>query len=275
MKCKIYDDDVLNHIQDVELMILKDFIKICQENNLKYYLFFGTHLGAIRHKGFIPWDDDIDIMMFREDYEKFLKIMESLNSKKYEILDCRYHEDYFFQFGKLCLKGTHASEEWDNQISYKTGIHIDLFILDKVPNNKLKSYLFVRRCFILNKLYALSTIKLEGYSRLFQLMTNFMHNLLNVFGFNSRYFQKRVSKVFRKYEFSDSDYVSDLTLNEKLIFKIDDFEPHSEVDFEDISACIPKESDDILKRLFGDYMKLPPEDERVNHALETIDFGKY
>ena len=275
MKCKIYDDDVLKHIQDVELMILKDFIKICEENNLDYYLFFGTHLGAVRHKGFIPWDDDIDIMMFREDYEKFLKIMESLNSNKYEVLDCRYKSDYFFQFGKLCLIGTHTSEEWDNQISYKTGIHIDLFILDKVPNNKIKSFIFIRRCFILNKLYALSTIKFEGYSKIIQLITGFMHYILNHLGFTSKYFQKRVSKVFRKYEHDETNFVSDLTLNEKLRFKISDFEPHEEVIFEDIIARIPKESDDVLRRLFGDYMKLPPEEERFNHALDTLDFGKY
>ena len=67
------DEDTLQHIKDVELLILKDFIDICDENNLDYYLFFGTEIGAVRHKGFIPWDDDIDIIMFREDYEKFLK----------------------------------------------------------------------------------------------------------------------------------------------------------------------------------------------------------
>ena len=120
-----YDDEILKHLQNIELMILKDFIEICEKNNLKYYLIYGTQIGAIRHNGFIPWDDDIDIIMFRDDYEKFLKIMDSINSEKYEILDCRYKSDYFFQFGKLCLKDTHCSELWDSHISYKTGRHDD------------------------------------------------------------------------------------------------------------------------------------------------------
>ena len=68
-----YDEDEINHIKEVELMILKDFIEICDKNCIEYY---GTQIGAIRHQGFIPWDDDVDVMLFREDYEKFLKVME-------------------------------------------------------------------------------------------------------------------------------------------------------------------------------------------------------
>ena len=75
------DAETLQHIKDVELLILKDFIDICDENNIDYFLFFGTEIGAVRHQGFIPWDDDIDVIMFRDDYEKFLKIMEGLNNE--------------------------------------------------------------------------------------------------------------------------------------------------------------------------------------------------
>lgn len=270
-----YDDDLLKHIQNVELMILKDFIGICEENGLKYYLFFGTHLGAVRHQGFIPWDDDIDIIMFRDDYEKFLRIMESKKSEKYEILDCRYNSEYFFQFGKMCLKGTYASEVWDDQISYKTGIHIDLFILDKVPDNGIRGKLFVRKCLMFNKLYAMSTIKLEGYPKWILFVTDMMHTILNGLGFSPKYFQKKVTKAFKKYESLETNYYADLTMNEKLIFEISDFDPCFQLKFEDILANIPKESDDVLSRLFGEYMQLPPEEERFNHALEHIDFGDY
>ena len=82
-----YDTDTLKHVQEVQLMIFKDFIEICEKNDLEYYAYGGTVLGAIRHKGFIPWDDDIDILMFREDYEKFLKIMGETKSSKYELLN--------------------------------------------------------------------------------------------------------------------------------------------------------------------------------------------
>ena len=86
VKFKKYDDETLNHLHDLELMILKDFSKICEDYGLKYYMYAGSLLGAIRHKGFIPWDDDLDVVMFREDFEKFKKIFPTLRSDKYELL---------------------------------------------------------------------------------------------------------------------------------------------------------------------------------------------
>lgn len=75
MKYNEYDDKTLKHLQSLELMILKDFIKICEENNLTYYMYAGSLLGTIRHNGFIPWDDDLDVIMFRDDFEKFKKFL--------------------------------------------------------------------------------------------------------------------------------------------------------------------------------------------------------
>ena len=86
MKFTDYDLETLNKLQNMELMILKDFIKICAENNLIYYMYGGQLIGVIRHEGFIPWDDDIDVIMFREDYEKFKEIFLSSHSEKYELL---------------------------------------------------------------------------------------------------------------------------------------------------------------------------------------------
>ncbi len=133
--------ETLEKLHDVEIEILDEFVRVCKKNNLKYFLVGGTLLGAVRHEGFIPWDDDIDIGMPREDYEKFLKVMEEKNSEKYTVFDSRYDENYFFQFGRLSLNGTYWSEYWDNQVPFKLGIHIDLFILDKVPENKFKRFL--------------------------------------------------------------------------------------------------------------------------------------
>lgn len=83
------NEETLQHIKDVELMILKDFTEICDENNIEYYLIYGTQIGAIRHQGFIPWDDDVDVILFREDYEKFLNVMEKILMKntQYSIQD--------------------------------------------------------------------------------------------------------------------------------------------------------------------------------------------
>ncbi|WP_406536800.1 phosphorylcholine transferase LicD [Methanobrevibacter sp.] len=269
------DGDTLQHIKDVELLILKDFIDICDENALDYYLFFGTEIGAVRHQGFIPWDDDIDIMMFREDYEQFLKIMEEKSSEKYTVFDIRYDENYFFQFGRLSLNGTYWAEYWDNQVPFKLGIHLDLFILDKVPNNNFKRFLYMRICLILCKLCSISSIKIEHPSNIVKWVTNFLHVIFNKIGLTPKYFQKKMLKLFRKYENQDCKYHADLTMNEQPYFKIEDLKPAKLVKFEDIYAKIPNNQEATLGQIFGDYMQLPPEEERVAHILNEIDFGKY
>ncbi len=269
------NEDTLQHIKDVELLILKDFIDICDENNIDYYLFFGTEIGAVRHQGFIPWDDDIDIMMFREDYEKFLKVMEEKNSEKYTVFDIRYDEHYFFQFGRLSLNGTYWAEYWDSQVPFKLGIHLDLFILDKVPDNKFKRFLYMRRCLVLCKLCSISSIKIEQYSNLVKTVTHLLHFIFNKIGLTPKYYQKKMLKLFRKYENQDCKYYADLTMNEQPYFKIEDLKPAKLVKFEDIYAKIPNNQEATLGQIFGDYMQLPPEEERVPHILNEIDFGKY
>lgn len=271
-----YDDIVLKHLQEVELNILKDFISICKENNLNYYTIYGSLIGAVRHHGFIPWDDDIDVIMFREDYEKFLKIFESKKGNKYELLETRYQDDYFLLFGKMSLKNTSFGEFWANQVSFNLGIFIDIFVLDNVPNNKIKRFLFRKHCFLLDKFLSITSIKLNNdYNRFIRIISNGMNILFNKFGFNSHFFQNKAQKLFRKYEHIQTEYVSDLTVENQIVFKKTDFYPPKKVKFEDIEVNIPNNYDDILKIVYGDYMKIPPEEERINHILYNIDFGDY
>ncbi|WP_407453036.1 phosphorylcholine transferase LicD [Methanobrevibacter sp.] len=269
------NEEILQHIKDVELMILKDFIDICDENNLDYYLFYGTEIGAVRHQGFIPWDDDIDVAMFRDDYEKFLKVMEEKNSEKYTVFDIRYDENYFFQFGRLSLNGTYWSEYWDSQVPFKLGIHIDLFILDKVPNNKLKRFLYMRRCLLLCKLCSISSIKIEYDVKLVEVISNIFHSIFNKIGLTPKHYQKKMVKLIRKYENQDCEYYADLTLNTLSYFKIEDFKPIKKVKFENICVNIPNNQEATLGQVFGDYMQLPPEEDRVGHELNNVDFGIY
>lgn len=269
------DDSTLQHIQNVELMILKDFIDICDENQLDYFLFFGTEIGAVRHQGFIPWDDDIDVILFREDYEKFLKVMENKKQDKYTVYDIRYNEQYFFQFGRLSLNGTYWAEYWDNQVDFKMGMHIDLFILDKVPNNKIKRFLYMRKCLYLCKLCSISSIKVEEGSVLVKTIANSLHTVFNMIGLTPKHYQKKLLKLFMKYSDNDCEYYADLTMNEQPYFKMEDFKPAKKVKFEDIYAKIPNNQEATLGAIFGDYMQLPPEEDRVAHILNEIDFGDY
>ena len=115
---KEYDDETLSQLHEVQIEILDEFVKICEKHQLSYSLVGGTLLGAIRHKGFIPWDDDIDVGLLREDYDKFIKIAKEELSDKY-YLDCfEYNKDYYLPFAKIKKNNTifneHLSRNYKN-----------------------------------------------------------------------------------------------------------------------------------------------------------------
>ncbi len=269
------DEDTLQHIKDVELMILRDFTKICDENDIEYYLIYGTQIGAIRHQGFIPWDDDVDVLLFRKDYEKFLKVMEENPTEKYTIFDSRYDSEYFFQFGRISLNGTYWAEYWDSQVSFKLGIHVDLFILDNLPNNKFQRWLYIQRCYFMARLHSISVLTFDNYSKPINFILNTSHKFLNLLGLTPDYFQKKLLKLFTKYWSNDGEYVTDLTLMERVTFLKTDFKPPKKAKFENYEFNIPNNDYNSLTPIYGDYMQLPPEEDRVAHILNEIDFGPY
>ena len=270
-----YNDETLHKIQELELMILKDFIAICEENNLEYFIYGGSALGAVRHGGFIPWDDDIDIIMFRKDYEKFKEITLAKPNKKYDFLTSKT-KDYFFLFSKIMLKDTVFEEWWVNQVDFNLGIYIDIFVLDNVPDNKLKRFIHVKRCRILDKLPAISVVKFEDYPFIVQLLTNITHKVFKLLNIKRESLIAKTQKLLTKYNNQDCKYVCDISaLNHPQIYKIADFKPHKKIKFENLEVTCPNNVDNILTQIYGNYMELPPESERYNHITKKIDFGPY
>ena len=270
-----YSDETLHKIQELELMILKDFIAICEENNLEYFIYGGSALGAVRHGGFIPWDDDIDIIMFRKDYEKFKEITLAKPNEKYDFLTSKT-KDYFFLFSKIMLKDTVFEEWWVNQVDFNLGIYIDIFVLDNVPDNKLKRFIHVKCCRILDKLPAISVVKFEDYPFIVQLLTNITHKVFKLLNIKRESLIAKTQKLLTKYNNQNCKYVCDISaLNHPQIYKIADFKPHKKIKFENLEVTCPNNVDNILTQIYGNYMELPPESERYNHITKKIDFGPY
>ena len=132
------EHNILRKVQEVELEILNVVHRVCVENHLKYSLAYGTLIGAVRHQGFIPWDDDIDICMPREDYDKFLKIWSRYNFKDYILQNIETDEDFTQNFTKIRKNHTTFLQPKEEQYKYHKGFFIDIFPGDRVPDSKFK-----------------------------------------------------------------------------------------------------------------------------------------
>lgn len=276
MKLKEYDDETLKHIHDVELMILKDFIKFCDENNITYFMYAGSLLGTIRHNGFIPWDDDLDVGMLRDEFEKFKKLYSS--NEKYELLSIESEEDYTYFFAKLSLNNTRFEEKWASQLGFDIGFNIDIFVLDDLTDNKYKRSYQLKKAFLYNRLIIMSKIRLDDLPFVSKLISHSMYHLLNLFKLNPSKLNKRCLNFLNKYSDANAKNVFDISAmahEYPLIYDKSDFKDVEKVKFEDIYVNVPKNYDKILTELYGDYMQLPPEDKRYNHPIDFIDFGKY
>ncbi|MBR3112635.1 MAG: LicD family protein [Methanobrevibacter sp.] len=275
-KSKRYNDETLKHLQQVQMKILKYFIEVCEENNLTYFIYGGSLLGTIRHKGFIPWDDDIDVIMFREDFEKLNNIFEKSIDSKYSFINVLNEETFPYTFGRLLLKNTEFSEWWYDQVNFKQNIFMDVFILDNIPNSKFKRFIHKWKSFTLNQLTMYALIKFDNISKFKKIIQNIVYYLIKILHISPYSIKKKCVESFSKYEHENCDEVCDFpAVCQMPVYYKTDWLPPKRAQFEDIEVNIPKDYDKILKRTYGDYMALPPEESRWRPAPEKIDFGEY
>ena len=133
-----YDEKTLKKLQKIELEILQDFDDLCTENGLSYFGGGGTAIGAVRHKGMIPWDDDIDVGLVRKDYVKFLKIAKQKKwAEKYSVINAETMENYPLMSTRWCKKGTKFKEDALKTLDGDLGIFLDIYCFDNIPDNEL------------------------------------------------------------------------------------------------------------------------------------------
>ena len=260
----------LKEIQGYQLKILLEVKKICEKNNIKYFLSAGTLLGAVRHKGFIPWDDDLDIGMLRSEYDKFLNIAEKELSS-----------EYFLQtLNKVRLNNTIYREYLSRNCKINSGIYIDIFPYDNVPDSKLlrtkqkiETYI-LKRLLLMAKGYEMTW---ENSNKIKKYVCKIARAFLKLIDINK--LKSALLKSMKKYSSSKSKYIINIggaygykkQMVERLWMKdtIDGI-------FEGYTFPIPVGYDYYLKHLYGDYLKLPPEDKRYNrHNIMEISLGDF
>lgn len=258
----------MNEVQQKILIIADEIKRICEKFSLRYYLDFGTLLGAVRHKGFIPWDDDIDFCMPRADYEKFIELCKT-ELKDQFALRCMNEEKYIYYYVKIDDKTTTMIEDFNSSSGYKGGIFVDIFPLDALPNGKMKRKIYILKC---KYLYLRANLALVDFSS--KRYPWYKRIIINVFKHsNGKKFLFKLNELLKKYDYDSAELVSsDILHNHPVSRKL--FEESAHYMFEGLEFLSVKNADEYLTELFGDYMQLPPVEKRVSNHYYTLDINK-
>lgn len=260
IRCDFPVSEKRKKVWKVELDILADFVSICQRHDLKYFLFAGSLLGAARHQGIIPWDDDIDVAMPRADYDKLLQIAPTELQEQHVLVTPENREEFYLLFSKICNKNTAAMEDcyWQHGYSYEQGIFLDIFPFDNLPESKFSAKLHhirIRLSYILVMLRKGFPINEEKYGKLVKFGCNVVKGLLSCIS------MKRVlsmhHKVVTKYNKRDTKVLSFIAPGYTPAFNCLTEWANDLIDapFEHLTVKIPRKYDEYLTNHFGDWHK--------------------
>lgn len=282
MLYKEYDPETLQKLKNMELEILKDFQELCNRHNLDYFAGGGTAIGAVRHQGMIPWDDDIDVNLIRKDYELFLKYAKEEYNDKYEIMNAEESELYPLMSTRWMRRGTKFKEEGFKDLDLNLGVFLDVYCFDNVPDDDKKMRKQGRKVWFLNKLMILKAVEkpvlyFGGWKAKFVYFASYIvHHLMNIFHISNRFLYTQVKKELTKYNGEKTQriaYYFDPTPFTSVI-RYDDTFPTRVVPFDNGEMRVGNHVERYLERRFGDYMTLPPEDKRHNHPPYEFDLGE-
>lgn len=252
-QCRNIQVDILNYIDAT-----------CREMNIEYSLAYGTLLGAVRHQGFIPWDDDIDVFLMREDYDKLLLKLKQNSNKKYKIIDDT-NSAYYYPFAKIVDMETIAKME-DNTTEH--GIWVDIFPLDNLPDNPIKRWMYLKCCFMYRSVIIAMTTDFRasnlGKKKIIKYLLN---NIANIIG--KQNIIKQYIALIRAYIDRKTEYVGCLSSPyiEREMLERNKIKVITRMLFEGKEYSAIKEWDYYLRKLYGNYMTLPPLDKRRVHSI--------
>lgn len=259
-------------LQKKQLEILDEIKRLCEKHKIKYWLDSGSCLGAVRHKGFIPWDDDIDLGMLRKDYDKFIKICKKELDNKFYLQTTETDNNFALEFTKIRMNNTLLREKLNEGKNIHQGIFIDIFPYDNTSNNKfIRNYLqyktAILRILVLRKLGY--TVKPKSlFQKIFINILTFLSQFINI-----KNIRKKLNKIYYKYKTGEYVAVFVGTNIKGNVHKASIFKETINVPFEDRMYPIPKKYDEYLTNGYGDYMTPPPKAIReIGHGITEIKF---
>ena len=260
----------LKKLQSVEVEILDEIARLCEKHSIRYCLIGGTLLGAVRHKGFIPWDDDLDIVMPRADYDKFCAVSKIELDSKYYLHNIQTDKKYWLPFAKIRKHGTIFDEKNCANINAPKGIYVDIFPLDFSKGENSKEQAF--RTFWIKQI-AGAIIWKRGIHETKHKLLAWIRNIFFL-PFTIKFLTKIELSLMQKLK--KGDYYVNFGSNyktKKQTMPISYYEPYDFLEFEEKKYPVPKEYEKVLTRIYGsDYMQLPPEEKRVTHKPVRLIF---
>lgn len=255
------------------LVIAKEIKRICEKNEIPYFLLAGTLLGAMRHKSIIPWDDDMDIGFFREDYNRFLAACQKDLSSDFYLCSLETERSYGKPFAKIRLKDTHFPEERTPE-GLSDGIFVDVFPIDRIPVNPLQR----KRQKFLNQSLLFTMLVKCGYqinNKKFKMVSSLFSHF-----FTKKSLQVRIEREQSRYNTVEgldyTNFCGNYVYGREIIPAecLDD--GLSELEIDGVVFSTPKYPERYMSCLYGDFMRLPPENQRIfKHTSSEIDFGRW
>lgn len=280
---KTYDQETLRHLQKCELEILTDFVDACNKNDLCFFGLAGTGIGALRHKGFIPWDDDIDVGLPALDHDRLVEIVRRDYSDKYEVINAESNIDYPLATTRIMLKGTQFCEETLANLPLDLGIFLDVYRFEPVADDErayrrqawdawfwahIRILLSIPDPFVQVSGVAGSAIKFA---------CRCAYGLFKVLGVSREKVLAKENAARNRYLGQKTKRIAYLCDTDRFgqTYSWDDLKPFQMLPFENLEIPFSASLDSELRLLYGDYMQLPPQEKRKNHYPARLDFGPY
>lgn len=262
------DQSTLRRMQMIELELLLEIDRICRKYEIKYNICGGTLIGAVRHKGFIPWDDDIDIRMLRSEYRRFKKACrKELDPKKFFLQDFSTDKKYRWGYAKMLRADTVYIRSGQEHLGIRNGVFLDIFITDGIPNSRYMKKIHNAVCFAVRKILwspVGARISPTRGLRLWYCLLAWIPRWIPIAIIHFMAFKWNADKC---------SHFRALTFPQKRGLKKEWFTELTELEFEGHMVYVPADYKGWLTQEYGNYMKMPPEEKRISHS--TASYYKF